>query len=109
MKNLQIATAPSRRHRLAGEMFPLVELWLQSDLTQPDFCREHGLSVSILAYWLRKYRDEQSGPEKAGSFVALSVLEVSTKPIEVIYPNGVRVQLSGGAGARFIREIAGQC
>ena len=77
-------------------------------MTQPEFCQEHGLSVSTLAYWLRKYRDEQSGPEKTGSFVALSVREVNTKPIEVIYPNGVKVQVSGG-GARFIRELAGQC
>jgi hypothetical protein len=108
MKNLQIISTPSRGRRNAREMFSLVELWLESDLTQAEFCRAHGLSVSVLSYWLRKYRDEQSGSEKMGSFVALSVGEADRKGVAVIFPNGVKVEISGGS-ARFIRELAGQC
>ena len=116
MENQQLQLIPSSRgRRSAGEMFSLVELWLESELTQTEFCRVHGLSVSVLSYWLRKYRDaaippgrDQTGQEKTGSFVAVSVREADRKGVAVIFPNGVKVEISGGS-AQFIRELAGQC
>jgi hypothetical protein len=47
------------------EMFPLVESWLQSGLTQKQFCSNQGLPVHILVYWVGRYRKSQ--PIKASS------------------------------------------
>lgn len=45
------------------EMFPLVEGWLESGLTQKQFCAIHQLPLHILAYWVGRYRKAQ--PNKA--------------------------------------------
>ena len=44
----------------AEEMFPLMESYLGSRVTQNEFGAEHGMSVSILNYWLAKYRPERT-------------------------------------------------
>jgi len=44
-------------------MFPLVEEWLASGLTQKQYCLDHGLPVHILVYWVGRYRKAQ--PRKA--------------------------------------------
>jgi transposase len=60
------------------EMFPLVENWLQSGLTQKQFCLNHGLPIHILAYWVGRHR--QSQPAKAtADKVATSNREASKK------------------------------
>ncbi|MDO1451355.1 hypothetical protein Q0590_34085 [Rhodocytophaga aerolata] len=41
------------------EMFPLVESWLQSGLTQKQFCLDNQLPVHILVYWVGRYRKSQ--------------------------------------------------
>ncbi len=40
-------------------MFPLVEEWLASGLTQKQFCATHQMPVHILAYWVGIYRKSQ--------------------------------------------------
>jgi hypothetical protein len=49
--------------KTAQEMFPLVESWLQSGLTQKQFCLDNQLPVHILVYWVGRYRKAQ--PHKA--------------------------------------------
>lgn len=45
------------------EMFPLVKSWLESGLTQKQFCATHQLPIHILAYWVGRYR--KAHPNKA--------------------------------------------
>ncbi len=47
------------------EMFPLVEAWLQSGLTQKQFCLNHRLPVHILVYWVGRHRQSQSSKVSA--------------------------------------------
>ena len=42
-------------------MFPLVKSWLQSGLTQKQFCATYQMPVHILAYWVGRYRKAQPG------------------------------------------------
>jgi hypothetical protein len=44
-------------------MFPLVESWIKSGLTQKHFCSNQGMPVHILAYWVGRYHKAQ--PTKA--------------------------------------------
>jgi hypothetical protein len=47
--------------KIEQEMFPLVESWLASGLTQKQFCTTHQLPVHILVYWVGRYRKSQPG------------------------------------------------
>jgi hypothetical protein len=61
------------------EMFPLVEGWLQSGLTQKQFCTTHQLPVHMLAYWVGRYRKAQPGKaivDKAGATTSKARKEV---------------------------------
>ncbi len=40
-------------------MFPLVQAWLASGLTQKQFCLDHQMPVHLLAYWVSRYRKSQ--------------------------------------------------
>jgi hypothetical protein len=55
------------------EMFPLVESWLKSRLTQKQFCATHQMPAHILAYWVGRYRKPQSVKTTADKGVATSV------------------------------------
>lgn len=63
-------------------MFPLVESWQKSGLTQKEFSRKHQLPLHILPYWVARYRKagppvapskQQSPPQKESpAFIRLS-------------------------------------
>ncbi len=59
------------------EMFPLVESWLKSGLSQKQFCLEHQMPVHILAYWVGRYR--QSQPNKTTADKVVATKAVATK------------------------------
>lgn len=90
-------------------MFPLVAQWVESRETQKEFCQFHSLSLGTFSYWVKKYREQNSFPEKPGGFVSLSIAGPSRGEIEVVYPNGVKIQTFLEAEAVFIRDLAGQC
>jgi len=39
----------------AQEMFEQVERFLASELSQTEFCQQHGLAYWTFRYWLKKY------------------------------------------------------
>jgi transposase-like protein len=79
-------------------MYPLVESYLASQPTQKAFCAEHGISTSVLNYWLAKYRrqqTEQRATHRPGAFIELSPGTPPSQPalMELVYPHGVRLRL----------------
>ena len=83
-------TQPRRTTRA---MYPLVERYLRGHKTQKVFCAEHGISTSILCYWLAKYRRET--PDKSGAFIEIMPAAPPQEQalVEVVYPHGVRLRL----------------
>ena len=90
-------------------MYPLVERWLASGERQVDFCMRHGISVSVLCYWLKKYRLKNDPFQESGGFVQVQVSRAPDRQIEICYPNGVTIRAVAGMDAQFLRELAGQC
>jgi hypothetical protein len=85
--------------RTAAEMYPLVESYLASDLTQEHYCQQEGFSIAVLNYWLKKYRNEHGGP---------SFIEIEPTPagcIELTYPNGIRLSFDRLVPAAYLREL----
>lgn len=105
--------ASSKLRFRAQEMYPVIERYLTSGLTQRAFCQQEGLSHSTLQWWLHKYRQDHgplpergvSTPERRG-FVSLKVgSPASSGQCVIEYPNGVIVRLSGRLEGAFLREL----
>lgn len=83
----------TQARRTARAMYPLVERYLRGHKTQKVFCAEHGISTSVLSYWLAKYRRET--PQKPDAFIEImpSAAPQEQAVLEVVYPHGVRLRL----------------
>ncbi len=74
---------------LQEKMFALVEEYHQSGLSAKLFCEGKGISPSRFYYWIRKKRDQN----KTGFIKITTDSKITSVPVELIYPNGVRLQL----------------
>ncbi len=83
--------------KTAAEMFPMVESWQKSGLTQKEFSQQHGVSEHVFYYWVSRYRNAQpvsplakkqpvahpkpvADTETAAAFIRLS------SPVEAVAP-----------------------
>lgn len=96
----------------ARAMFPLIEAYLVSGLSQKHFCEAEGIAYSTFQWWLRQYRQRQveleAVPEKRNGFIPLGTYDPPRESseeeglyCEIEYPGGVVVRLSG----RVEREV----
>jgi hypothetical protein len=98
----------ARQHRTPAEMYPVIESYLESGLTQRVFCREQRLPTPVFTYWLAKYRREprQCGPHSS-AFIELAAPAGGSERAmaELVYPNGVRLRLFDSVGAETIERL----
>ncbi|WP_257669768.1 IS66 family insertion sequence element accessory protein TnpA [Parapedobacter tibetensis] len=78
-----MSTLASKR----AHMLSLVEQWRTSGQTQKAFCQFQGIRPGTLAYWVRISKEDH-GPS---GFVEVFPKNNPIQKIEVIYPNGVKV------------------
>ncbi len=86
-------------------MFPVVEAYLGSELTQKDFSAEHGISVAVLCYWLSKYRRKSV---ESGAFLEIHPGAAATAELpllEVCYPSGVRLRIFSPLKAAYLDHL----
>jgi len=76
------------KRKTKGEMFPLIEEWQRSGLSQKAFCIDREVDLSVFTYWRRKHNQAH---EFKSEFVEL--IPTSTQTCEISYPNGVVVRL----------------
>lgn len=95
-----------RTIRTVEEMYPVVESYLERDQTQKAFCAERGLPLSVLTYWVAKYRREQRD-ETGDAFVEIggSVGAAARPLLEVVYPRGVRVRLFAPVAPAYLELL----
>jgi transposase-like protein len=120
-----------------SEMFPLVESWLKSGLTQKEFGRQHGVSEHVFCYWVSRYRKVHPGgktkparaagrepafirlsppaAEVAAASAAVSALasagganrESVSAETVVELPSGVVLRFAGLMPVSYLRELVG--
>jgi hypothetical protein len=100
----------ARQHRTPAEMYPVIETYLDSGLTQRVFCRQQGLSMQVFAYWLAKYRREQKferAPSEGDAFIELAAPAGGNERAvaELVYPSGVRLRLFESVGVETIERL----
>lgn len=103
----------------AREMFPVIERFHSSQLTQKSFCEAEGIALSTLQYWISLYKkhhhrrpakqpqqDTGSSPKR---FVKLKPqMQARTNigsTIVISYPNGVTLSLSTPANLKLLKEL----
>lgn len=95
---------PEKQNRQA-EMFALIDQWQQSGQSQQLFCSQSGVAKSIFYYWLKKYRMMQ---QDIAGFIPVNIRSTNQHfkhTIEVQYPNGVSLRLSGIAGVSVLKAL----
>lgn len=92
--------------RTEAEMFPLVEAWQSSGQTQKVFCAEHNIPASVLAYWLRRYRDHHTElSDESGSFVPLHLTSSPAPALEVHLPSGAVLRFGQTVPVGYLKAL----
>lgn len=72
----------------AEQMRLAVQQWKESGLAQHHYCEKIGVKRSTFANWVKRSKEK---PESG--FIALRPsIELGSQALEIIYPNGVRLQ-----------------
>lgn len=101
----------SSKLRSSSEMFPLIEEWKQSGLSQKEFCIRHGLKPHILCYWRRRYVErDQSVVDQAKGFVSIEMEQQMAQSVlaEVVYSDGTRLVFKERVGLAFLQGLLGK-
>lgn len=94
------------RFRTEQEMFPLVEAWQSSEQTQGVFCAAHDISVSVLAYWLRRYRDHHADQsDESVGFVPVRMDVSSPAALEVCLPSGAVLRFGQVVPVGYLKAL----
>ena len=89
----------NRNPSKADAMRMHIEAQSKSGLTVVDYCAQNGLVKSCYYYWLKKLTDEKPLP----GFTEVSITRSS--PVEITYPNGVRLCFSGDINAATLKAL----
>jgi len=93
-------------------MFPIIEAFQASQLKRQEFADRHGLPVSVLDYWRRRYEAERSDTPGAegGGFVEVrpgTEPTASESNLEIFLPNGTHVCYNGPDAQALLLRIVG--
>jgi hypothetical protein len=90
------------------KMFSIIESWQENELSTKQFCLEQNISQPVFYYWMKKYK-EQHTPKLEGFIPVCAQNEVSTstRSIEILYPNGVRLLLPRETDFSVVRSLIG--
>ena len=89
-------------------MYPLVDAWYSSNQSKADFCRAQQLNIHTFTYWLQKYRIEKQAStscEASTNFIALQVSPSIESGVELCYPNGVRLSITGEVSLSYLSSL----
>lgn len=86
------------KQRKQSEMFPIVESFLQGQLSLHEFCHSQNIKAHTFQYWLTKYKNKDKGQSriKKDQFVPLTIKEsqtIETRSIKISYPSGMIIEL----------------
>ena len=87
----------------------IITEFLSRHTTQKAFCREKGIALSTLQYWLRRHR-HQRPKESEPVFIPLavsSVTEVDSRSDGCVieYPNGVTIRFAGPVNITLLTQL----
>ena len=95
--------------KTAGEMYPLIEKYLEGHLTQKVFSSKYGITESVLNYWLAKYRKQKENTTDSFIEITPSSPHADQAFLEVVYPHGIRLRFFSPVDPLYLdRLVAGR-
>lgn len=95
-----------------------ISMWQESGLSQTAFCKREGIARSTFQHWMKRrglagIRPKGKKTRPAQSFIPVSVskeVPVSAPApalaeLELVYPNGVRVQCPAGMDIEQFKQL----
>lgn len=101
--------------RTSEEMFPVVEDWLQSGLSQKAYSQRHGLPLHILPYWVSRYRKAHqdpitaSSPSSPGHFIPVPTGDTMNGGMEIALPTGVVIRFADPVPVSYLQQVLRAC
>ena len=101
--------------RTSEEMFPVVEDWLQSGLTQKAYSQRHDLPLHILPYWAGRYRKVQQAPIdqsaqfSSGHFIPVTSDKNMHGGMEIVLPTGVAIRFAHTIPVAYLQQLLKVC
>lgn len=105
---MDLGHQPQSKPRSAAEMFPLIQKWEGSGLSQKTFCNDHGIKPHVFCYWLRRYREQgKLVDQDPAGFVSVELDPPSAESViaEVVYPDGTRLILQERVSLSFLQSL----
>lgn len=100
-----------RKQYTKDQMYAIIRELEASGLTQEVFLKKRDISKSTFGYWRKKYLQDHLPKQAPSSRLIPVQIEPETNPLtessnlEIIYPNGVRIILSGQVDAKQVRKL----
>jgi transposase-like protein len=83
------------KQRKQSEMYPLVQEYLSSEVSQREFCQGHQIKIHTFQYWLSKYKQGELKENHLDKFIPLEVNESSpllNQMVRISYPSGMIIE-----------------
>lgn len=90
------------------KMYALVEQWKLSGLSKKMFSRQKGITYYSFLYWSQKYAKEHTGKKQLSGFIPVELapaVKAIDIPIEISYPNGVKVKVATSIGFAEFQKL----
>jgi transposase-like protein len=97
-------TIQTKRRRYSAEQKQtILAAYKQRTTTQGRFCKEHGLCIATLAFWLRKSREGNT----AEGFVELSPAHIGSADecVHLELRDGTVLRIAVGTDPRWLRQL----
>lgn len=90
-------------------MYSLIREWESSGISQLEFLKHHQVARSTFGYWRKKYLLENNSKAE-GKFISVKIADsvtgaTSGLPIELHYPNGIRLVCSSGMDLSRLKPL----
>jgi len=80
-----------RTRRTSLQMYPIIEDYLKSGLSQLDYCEANNLAQHVLSYWLKQYREQNS--KEIPNFVSVDIRPSEIHHVQISFPNGMEIKI----------------
>lgn len=86
-----------------------IQKWQQTDQSQVDYCRTHGLSYYQFTYWRRKVASTKpkSKPPVRSDFVTVKAPSTKSQELTATLPNGVVLRGIVGDNVSIVKQLLG--
>lgn len=95
--------------RNSAEMFPIIEAWHSSGLTQKEYGKVHNIPVHVLAYWSVRYRKLKSPVADQAKFIPVTYEKPAAGPLEIVLPNGIIIRFGQPVSVNYLQQVLKGC